>query len=40
MIHTDFVRRGIPWVELLLESRNGSATLNLGWRHRLSTLPY
>ena len=37
MIHTDFVRRGIPWVELLLESRSGSAALNLGWRHRLST---
>ena len=38
MIRTDFFKRGIPWVELLLESRNGSAALNLGWRHRLSTL--
>lgn len=38
MIYTDFFRRGIPWVELMLESRNGSAALNLGWRHRLSTL--
>lgn len=38
MIHTDLFKRGIPWVELLLESREGSAALNLSWRHRLSTL--
>ena len=39
MISTDLVRRGIPWVELLLETREGGAprrTLNLGWRHRAS----
>lgn len=38
MVHADFRRRGIPWVELVLESRNGSSALNLGWRHRLSTV--
>lgn len=37
MLRTDFSRRGVPWVALLLRSR-GSATqtLNLAWRHRLS----
>jgi cellulose synthase/poly-beta-1,6-N-acetylglucosamine synthase-like glycosyltransferase len=37
MVMTDFGRRGVPWVRLLLE-RGHSTTLNLGWRHRLSTL--
>jgi glycosyltransferase involved in cell wall biosynthesis len=37
MIRTDFSNRGVPWVELLLEHRSGSAALNLGWRHRLGT---
>jgi GT2 family glycosyltransferase len=37
MVRTDFHNRGIPWVELLLESRGGSSALNLSWRHRLST---
>lgn len=36
MLHTDFVDRGVPWVELLLRERSGMTTLNLGWRHRLS----
>lgn len=36
MVQTDLHNRGIPWVELLLESRGGSSGLNLGWRHRLS----
>lgn len=36
MVRTDLHNRGIPWVELLLESRSGSSALNLGWRHRLS----
>lgn len=36
MVRTDFRDRGIPWVELLLESRSRSAALNLAWRHRLS----
>jgi hypothetical protein len=38
MVQTDLRHRGIPWVRLLLESRQTSATLNLGWRHRLSSL--
>lgn len=36
MVRTDFSRRGVPWVELLLRERRAPATLNLGWRHRLS----
>jgi hypothetical protein len=41
MVRTDFARRGVPWVALLLRSgqwgaRSGSTALNLGWRHRLS----
>ena len=38
MVRTDFWGRGVPWVELLLEHRSGSTALNLGWRHRLSTV--
>ncbi len=38
MVHTDLRHRGIPWVRLLLESRRTSSALNLGWRHRLSSL--
>ena len=37
MVRTDLVRRGIPWVQLLLERRTGASALNLSWRHRLST---
>jgi glycosyltransferase involved in cell wall biosynthesis len=37
MIETDFARRGVPWVGLLLRERSLSRELNLGWRHRLST---
>jgi GT2 family glycosyltransferase len=33
---TDFSRRGVPWVRLLLEQGDGSTALNLGWRRRLS----
>jgi len=36
MLHTDFARRGVPWVELLLERGGSASALNLGWRHRLS----
>jgi Glycosyl transferase family group 2 len=36
MVRTDFVARGIPWVELLLRHRDASTALNLGWRHRAS----
>ena len=38
MLHTDFARRGVPWVDLLLDGSGGSTALNLGWRHRLSAL--
>jgi glycosyltransferase involved in cell wall biosynthesis len=38
MVRTDFIGRGIPWVELLLRHRHSTGTLNLGWRHRLSAL--
>jgi glycosyltransferase involved in cell wall biosynthesis len=36
MLYTDFIRRGVPWVRLLLERGSPSRALNLGWRHRLS----
>lgn len=36
MVSTDFARRGVPWVALLLRSGRVSTALNLGWRHRLS----
>jgi GT2 family glycosyltransferase len=38
MVTTDFSRRGIPWVHLLLDRREVPATLNLGWRERASAL--
>ena len=38
MVKTDLLRRGIPWLRLLLASGESSRTLNLGMRHRLSTL--
>lgn len=39
MVVTDFARRGVPWIGLLLRSRGrSSAVLNLGTRHRLSAL--
>ena len=46
MVRTDFARRAVPWVALLLRSTAGrpasgtqgsaSTMLNLGWRHRAS----
>jgi hypothetical protein len=36
MIRTDFARRGVPWVRLLLARRRRSRALNLGPRHRAS----
>ncbi|HWO83479.1 MAG TPA: glycosyltransferase family A protein, partial [Solirubrobacterales bacterium] len=36
MVETDFGRRGVPWVRLLLGAGSGSTALNLGWRRRLS----
>jgi GT2 family glycosyltransferase len=38
MIWTDFALRGVPWVQLLVGRRTFSKTLNLGWRHRVSTV--
>jgi hypothetical protein len=38
MLWTDFARRGVPWVGLLVRSRRPSLALNLGWRHRLSAV--
>ena len=37
MLWTDFARRGMPWVELMLERRTVPSGLNLGWRQRIST---
>lgn len=36
MIRTDFARRGVPWMRLLLEGGGGRTSLNLGWRQRAS----
>jgi GT2 family glycosyltransferase len=36
MVSTDLLRRGSPWVQLLLDRSGDSTTLNLGWRHRAS----
>ncbi len=36
MLHSDFARRGTPWVALLLRRRTLPRHLNLGWTHRLS----
>ncbi len=38
MIRTDFARRGVPWVELVLRGGGSSSALNLGWRHRASAV--
>jgi GT2 family glycosyltransferase len=40
MIRTDFARRGVPWIELLLRDRDRASrsALNLDWHHRLSAL--
>jgi GT2 family glycosyltransferase len=36
MAHTDFSRRGVPWLRMLLREREHSTALNLGWRQRAS----
>jgi GT2 family glycosyltransferase len=38
MVRTDVLRRGAPWVALLLERRRVPTSLNLGWRHRASAV--
>ncbi|HZB35591.1 MAG TPA: glycosyltransferase [Gaiellaceae bacterium] len=37
MTKTDLLRRGVPWLRLVLERRSGSTALNLGWTHRIGT---
>src|SRR5215208_207758 len=34
MTKTDLLRRGVPWLRLVLETRSGSTALNLGWANR------
>jgi GT2 family glycosyltransferase len=38
VVRTDFARRGVPWVRLVLEDSGdlSAVALNLGWRHRAS----
>jgi GT2 family glycosyltransferase len=36
MLETDFARRGVPWVALMLGTEASRSALNLGWRHRAS----
>jgi len=38
MVRCDVQDRAVPWLTLLLTRGSTSATLNLGWRHRLSML--
>ncbi len=38
MLRTDFADRGVPWMGLLLRTRQIPSHLNLGWSHRLSAL--
>lgn len=38
MLHTDLFRRGVPWVELIVDRRRVPSSLNLGWRERVSAL--
>jgi glycosyltransferase involved in cell wall biosynthesis len=37
MAETDLLRRGVPWLRLVLEGRSRSTALNLGWSHRIGT---
>jgi hypothetical protein len=38
MVQTDFARRGVPWVRLLLRDGDDSTALNLSHQRRLSAL--
>jgi GT2 family glycosyltransferase len=40
MIETDLLRRGAPWVALILREGGPSDALNLSWRHRATALAY
>jgi len=35
MVRTDLLQRGVPWTELMVESRGRCSGLNLAWRGRL-----
>jgi GT2 family glycosyltransferase len=37
MSKTDFLQRGVPWMQLVFETGSGSTALNLGWRNRAGT---
>jgi glycosyltransferase involved in cell wall biosynthesis len=37
MTETDLLRRGVPWLRLVVSNRSGGAALNLGWSHRVGT---
>jgi glycosyltransferase involved in cell wall biosynthesis len=37
MSKTDFLQRGVPWLQLVFETGSGSTALNLGWRNRAGT---
>jgi Glycosyl transferase family 2 len=36
MLHTDLMRRGVPWVSMLMQRRELPSDLNLSWRHRVA----
>ena len=36
MLHTDLMRRGVPWVSMLMRRRELPSDLNLSWRHRVA----
>jgi hypothetical protein len=38
MVRTDFARRGVPWIRLMLERRELPTALNLGWCERASAV--
>ena len=35
MLETDLLRRGVPWLRLVLDGRADPSTLNLSWRNRV-----
>lgn len=37
MTNTDLLRRGVPWLRLVLERRSRASTLNLGWSNLIGT---
>jgi glycosyltransferase involved in cell wall biosynthesis len=36
MVRTDLIRRGLPWIRLVLSGRATRNELNLSWRHKVS----